>query len=166
MNREDMTLFYSEKQNNGYLSNWYVCDFEVDGIKYTSSEQYMMHQKALIFHDIVIADKILEQKATDLKKIKDLGRKVKGFDSKVWDAHKRQVMFDGLYAKFSQNADLKELLLSTGDTIIVECSPWDKIWGIGMRKSDERCYDPDQWEGQNLLGFALMDVRSALKATE
>ncbi len=143
------------------LSQWYPVEFEVDGIKYYNMEQYMMSEKALLFNDSIIRKQILNSR--EPKQIKALGRKVKNFDEKVWDEHKCKIIYEGNCAKFSENQDLKEYLLSTQSKILVEASPYDKIWGIGLKQGDMGVENPNNWKGQNLLGFTLMEVRDFLK---
>ena len=143
------------------LSQWFDVEFEVAGVKYHTAEQYMMAQKALLFGDKEVYDEIML--ASDPRQYKALGRKIKDFDGKVWDYRKYQIVVEGNKAKFSQNEDLKEFLLSTEDSILVEASPYDKIWGIGLYAAQAAKGTVDQWKGQNLLGFALMEVRDWLK---
>lgn len=159
-----MILFWHETGKYGCFSNWYRTWFVIDSTPYISSEQYMMSQKALLFKDTEIMNEILH--STDQKTIKALGRKVRNFDPEVWDQHKSIIMHDGIYAKFTQNNDLKRILLSTGKQTIAEASPWDKIWGIGMYASNPDAKDPSKWKGQNLLGKALMQVRDEIQAEE
>lgn len=152
--------FHNLDEENAYLSNWYPSDFTVNGINFSSMEQYMMYQKALRFGDTKIADKILA--TDDVAKIKKLGRKVQGYDDSVWNGVRQIIVYEGLTAKFSQNEDLKAKLLETKDVILAECAVRDKIWGIGLSMTDEKRFDKDKWKGQNLLGYALMLVREHL----
>lgn len=145
------------KASRNCLSNFYFVDFQIDGQKFICNEQWMMYNKAILFGDQETADKIL--KATVQADIKHLGREVKGFDPKVWDEHKVDIVYKGAYEKFSQNPTLKEYLLNTKDSILVEGSMTDKIWAIGRRYS----LNPHEWRGTNLLGFILMEVRENLK---
>lgn len=140
------------------LSNFYPCEFEFNGKMFNFSEQCFMYQKALLFNDFEIAEQILNE--TDVRKIKALGRKVKGFDNTLWDQHKENFMYNACYAKFFQNDRLKDFLLNTGNYEIVEASPVDNIWGIGF-SSDKAMENIDKW-GQNLLGKTLMKVREDL----
>lgn len=157
--------------NNGYanlhkgcLSQWQKCSFEIDGVSYSSAEQYMMAEKARTFGDDETLEKILSAKLPG--KIKALGREVKGFDGKKWDSIKFKVVVRGNMAKFSQNRELLSFLLGTGDATLVEASPKDSIWGVGLKEGDRDILDPDKWKGENLLGKALMEVRSKLAATK
>lgn len=152
--------FHNPDEENAYLSNWYPSDFTVNGINFSSMEQYMMYQKALRFGDTKIADKILA--TDDVAKIKKLGREVQGYDDSVWNGVRQIIVYEGLTAKFSQNEDLKAKLLETKDVILAECAVRDKIWGIGLSMTDEKRFDKDKWKGQNLLGYALMLVREHL----
>lgn len=152
--------FHNPDEENAYLSNWYRSDFTVDGIHFSSMEQYMMYQKALRFGDTKIADKILA--TNDVAKIKKLGREVQRYDENVWNGVRQIIVYEGLTAKFSQNGNLKAKLLETKDAILAECAVRDKIWGIGLSMTDERRFDKDKWKGQNLLGYALMLVREHL----
>ena len=143
------------------FSQWYPCRFELAGVVYTCAEQFMMHGKARLFDDAAVAAEILA--TPDPRTHKALGRKVRGFDSARWDAACREVVYRGNLAKFSQDEELRALLLATGDRTLVEASPTDKIWGIGLAADDPRALDPASWRGQNLLGQALMRVRAALR---
>eukprot|EP01129_Flabellula_baltica_P014792 TRINITY_DN7197_c0_g1_i1.p1 TRINITY_DN7197_c0_g1~~TRINITY_DN7197_c0_g1_i1.p1 ORF type:complete len:163 (+),score=39.29 TRINITY_DN7197_c0_g1_i1:62-550(+) len=153
--------FYREDQPNGYLSQWYMVTMQDhNGVEYTCCEQYMMYQKALLFDDEEIAALILNTSSP--KKMKALGRKVKGFNQEIWEAHRSSIVEQGNYLKFSQNEELKDLIKSTGDAILVEASPRDRIWGIGLGVNDPNIHNPDLWIGLNLLGDALMSVRERL----
>ena len=143
------------------LSQWYDCLFEADGVLYHTTEQYMMANKALLFGDNEVYDKIMA--AEKPNKYKKLGREIRNFDSKLWDAKKYDIVVEGNKAKFSQNPELKEYLLSTGDAILVEASPYDKIWGIGLDSETALKGTVEQWQGENLLGCALMEVRDWLR---
>lgn len=156
----EIICFKMPDEENGYLSNWYMSDFVVDDIKFTSLEQYMMYEKARYFHDEKTAGLIL--KTDDPSEIKALGRKVSNFDNVYWNGIRQIVVFKGLCAKFSQNPDLKDKLKSTGDAILVECSLKDTIWANGISIDDEDRFDVSKWKGQNLLGYSLMMVREIL----
>lgn len=152
--------FHLTDEPNGYLSNWYLSSFTLDGITYSSMEQYMMYQKALTFGDTEAAKAIL---ATDNPgSIKALGRSVRNFDDIRWNGIRQIVVYRGLLEKFRQNPDLKAQLLATAPHILAECALRDSIWGIGMTMHDEYRFEPDLWQGQNLLGFTLMIVREQL----
>ena len=142
------------------FSQWYSCKFVVDKITYHTAEQYMMAQKALLFNDDEIFHKIMSSKSP--KEYKELGRKIKNFSDSKWNENKYQIILKGNIAKFSQNKKLKVFLLNTGTKILVEASPYDKIWGIGLSADQENIKNPLTWNGENLLGFALMEVRDLL----
>lgn len=153
--------FHNPDEANGYLSNWYLSDFEVNGIKYSSMEQYMMYQKAVLFRDTEAAKHILG--ISDVGKIKALGRSVKDYDDLVWNGLRQIIVYEGLLEKFRQNDELKKKLLATEQDILAECAVQDRIWGIGLSMQDEKRFDMHEWKGQNLLGFSLVLVRSALQ---
>lgn len=163
-NRPEMLLFYGHRVTKAVtetcLSQWYPCQFEVEGVTYTSAEQYMMAEKAKLFGDEEIRAEILN--TDDPRMCKALGRKVKNFDKAVWDKEKEHIVRKGNTKKFLQNSALRNFLLSTGDKVLVEASPTDRVWGIGLGKNNPDALDPQKWRGQNLLGFALMNVRDFL----
>ena len=146
---------------NGIYSQWHLADMTIDGIEYNSCEQYMMHQKALLFGDNDIAEDIMNEK--NPREQKRFGRQIKNFDKSVWDKNCFAIVYEGNYAKFSQNPELKEELLATGDRVLVEASPLDNIWGIGMAENDEGVDNPSYWLGLNLLGFAITTVRNQIR---
>ena len=121
----------------------------------------MMFRKAIMFGDTGTAIEIMQSKLP--KDQKEMGRKVKNYDDAVWSAKRFDVMVDGLCERFSQNADIKEKLLATGDRILVEASPYDNIWGVGLEETDDAILDEKNWLGQNLLGKVLMEVRRRLR---
>ena len=131
------------------------------GVIYNCCEQYMMYKKGELFEDTETADKILEEKSPKIQQA--LGRKVKNFNLDVWDQHKQQIVYEGNYLKFTQHKYLKKRLLDTSELILVEASPFDKVWGIGLHFRDDECLNEANWQGQNLLGRALMRVRAALR---
>lgn len=150
-----------EKITGACLSQWYDCYFMVDGLQYHTTEQYMMAGKARLFGDDEVCEEIMS--AYNPSDYKKLGRKVRGFEPEPWDASKYDIVVEGNKAKFSQNPDLGAFLLSTGDAILVEASPFDKIWGIGLDRETAEKGSVEQWQGENLLGCALMEVRDWLK---
>ena len=152
--------FHNPDEEYGFLSNWTLSNFVVSGIEFSSLEQYMMYQKAVVFKDEEIASQIL--KTSDVAEIKRLGRAVRNYDDHVWNGVRQIVVYEGLTAKFSQNEDLKGLLKETGDAILAECAVKDRIWGIGLSMTDPNRLDRSKWQGQNLLGYALMAVRDKL----
>lgn len=152
--------FHNPDEENGFLSNWYLSDFSINGISFTSMEQYMMHQKAVCFQDENIAEQILATK--DVAKIKELGRCVSGYNDQYWNGVRQIIVYEGLFAKFTQNELLKKQLKDTQDVILAECAVKDRIWGIGLSMNDSNRLKPELWKGQNLLGFALMMVRNKI----
>ena len=152
--------FWKAKDEYGEFCNWYGAKFVYEGIEFKNTEQAFMYLKAKLFNDTKIMEQIL--KNSNPRICKNLGRAVKPFDSNVFDNHKYQFMVEVLYAKFSQNEHLKEKLINTGDALLVEASPLDKIWGIGMSIEHPDFNDPTKWKGTNLLGKALMEVRAQL----
>jgi len=146
---------------NGIYSQWHFSPFIVDGYEYLTAEQFMMHQKALFFGDEEIAKKIMATDRPDEQK--SLGRQVKDFNVDKWSKVCLGIVYKGNYAKFTQNEELKKELMETGDRMIVEASPYDQIWGIGMGENEEGIEDPMNWKGQNLLGWSIMMVRQHLK---
>ena len=146
----------------GWPSQWHPARFAVGGVEYNCCEQYMMAEKARVFGD---ADALAEILAADSPRTqKAIGRRVKGFDAATWDSVCRGIIYAGNLARFSQDADMRQALLSTGDRTIVEASPTDRIWGIGLAQDDPKAQDPAQWRGTNWLGVALMQVRETLRA--
>jgi ribA/ribD-fused uncharacterized protein len=148
------------REPDGVFSQWWPCRFEVDGQLYSTAEQFMMAGKARLFADANALATILAE--SDPAACKKLGRKVRNFDEAAWAAARFDLVVRGNLAKFGQSDHLRGILLSTGDAILVEASPTDRIWGIGLRASDERARDPRTWRGKNLLGFALVETRSTL----
>lgn len=146
------------------LSQWYPAAFDVDGVRYSNAEQYMMAGKARVFGDDETLAAILA--ADSPKEIKRLGREVRGYDPARWEAARFAIVVEGNAAKFGGHDALRGFLLGTGDRLIVEASPVDRVWGIGLAASDERAGDPRRWRGLNLLGFALMEARAALRAAD
>lgn len=153
--------FHNPDEENGCFSNWYLSNFTAGDVRYTSMEQYMMHQKAVVFGDYEIAKQILA--TNDVGYIKELGRKVSGYRDNVWNGVRQIIVYEGLMAKFTQNPELKRALLDTGNAVLAEAAVNDRIWGIGLSMKDKKRLDPKQWNGQNLLGYALMLVREKLR---
>ena len=164
--RDDFVFFWGhtdrkEDVNKSCLSQWYMCSFVVDNVSYNCAEQFMMAEKARIFGDDDTWQQIMA--SYDPMTIKKLGRKVRNFNAYVWKKNCQQIVKRGNLAKFSQNQKLLEYLLGTGDKILVEASPKDTIWGIGLAEDASEASNPRLWQGENLLGFALMEVRDMLK---
>ena len=145
----------------GEFSQWAKCSFIIDKVRYNCAEQYMMAEKARLFGDEEAECDIMTTKSPSTQKA--IGRKVKNFDPVKWNEICRLVVYRGNLAKFTQNEELYNYILSTGDKEIVEASPVDKIWGIGLHEDDPRCLDRTQWQGTNWLGIACMQVRSDIK---
>ncbi|WP_327148136.1 NADAR family protein [Nocardia sp. NBC_01329] len=145
----------------GCLSQWWPAEFTVDGVVFATTEHYMMWRKALLFDDWAIAAKVLEARSPG--EAKTLGRRIGGFDEDLWVERRFGIVLAGSIAKFGQHEDLRCFLLNTGDRVLVEASPVDRIWGIGLAVDDPRTEDPSRWKGSNLLGFALMEARTVLR---
>ncbi len=142
------------------LSQWFPASFVINKEVYVSAEQYMMVEKAYLFDDLDSVAKIFSTRSP--YEAKQLGRQVKNFDAKRWDDYGMKVVIKGNIAKFRQNPKLKTFLLNTNDQVLVEASPRDRVWGIGMGANNPNACKPENWRGRNLLGFALMQVRKAL----
>ncbi len=149
---EKFTFFW-----NGPFSQWYPSKFKIDDVEYNCCEQWMMAEKARFFHDFESEKKIMETDSP--KEQKALGRKVKGFDAEEWNKVARDIVFDGNEAKFCADENLQKVLLETRGTCLVEASPYDKVWGIGLAEDDPRALDRSQWQGTNWLGEVLDQVR-------
>ncbi|MEU1686914.1 NADAR family protein [Micromonospora sp. NPDC005707] len=146
----------------GCLSQWWPAPFTVDGRTYATAEHWMMWHKATLFGDDGIAERVLG--AAHPHRAKALGRQVRGFDEATWAARRYDIVVAGSVAKFGQHEELGRFLLGTGERVLVEASPVDRVWGIGLAADDPRAADPARWRGDNLLGFALMETRAALRA--
>ena len=162
----EYVFFWGHHGKNGQVtkacfSQWFPCNFEVDGIMYNCAEQYMMAEKARVFEDEETRAKILA--ISDPKIIKALGREVKNFTVEKWTPISKEIVVKGNMHKFAQNIELFQFLHGTGKKILVEASPYDTIWGIGLGREDALKGGVEQWQGENLLGCALMDVRDWLK---
>jgi len=144
----------------GCLSQWWPCSFSVDGTIYPSAEHWMMAAKARLFKDEQGRSAILA--ASSPGGAKAAGRKVQGFDEQMWERARFDLVVAGNMAKFTQNHDLRAFLMATGSKVLVEASPRDRIWGIGIAAGHEDAVRPSRWRGPNLLGFALMEVRDQL----
>lgn len=149
------------KMTKTCFSQWWISSFEFEGIEYKTAEHWMMAEKARLFNDLDVLQEILAVKSpADAKK---LGRKVANYNEEKWLENRFEIVRKGNFLKFSQNEELKAFLLSTNNEIIVEASPVDSIWGIGMASDHPDVHNPSKWKGLNLLGFALMEVRDELK---
>jgi ribA/ribD-fused uncharacterized protein len=145
------------------FDQWTTAHFTLDGLSYVCPEQYMMASKARLFGDSEIEQQILATESP--KEHKRLGRGVRGFDGSVWNEARCEIVRTANMAKFSQNLELKRMLLETGDRAFVEASPFDKIWGIGLAANKPAAYDRARWRGLNLLGNILNDVRLTLASS-
>ncbi|PTT31879.1 NADAR family protein [Pseudomonas sp. HMWF021] len=165
-NGEDLTFtfFWGHQRNKSGVgascfSQWFEAEFTVDGHRYPTAEHFMMAEKANLFGDQDIRAQVLQAPTPNAAKA--LGRSVRGFDNQIWLQHRFDIVVRANQAKFSQNPALNAYLEQTGSKIIVEASPVDNIWGIGLAQDDEKASNPNLWQGLNLLGFALMQVRDA-----
>ena len=152
---EQFTFFWS-----GPFSQWDQSAFQIDDVWYNCAEQYMMAEKARLFGDREMEERIMN--SPDPSDQKRYGRQVKGFDLEKWNAEARNIVERASYAKYTQNESHKKPLLKTAGTTLVEASPHDNIWGIGLHKSDPRCKSRDTWQGTNWLGEALTKVRDRI----
>jgi len=153
-----------QKPSNGVskscFSQWYESPFESEGHQFLTAEHYMMYKKATLFGDNTARQRLLSVKNPG--EAKAIGRGVLGFDQQVWELHRFDIVVSANLAKFSSNPELQSFLLNTGKRILVEASPVDNIWGIGLAEDNPACEKPSKWKGANLLGFALMEVRDQL----
>lgn len=155
-----------QKSKSGELtsscfSQWWESPFVIDNIRYNTAEHWMMAQKALLFDDTEIYNKIMTVKSPAEAKV--LGRQVRNFDDIIWNSKRFDIVVQGSLQKFLQHKDLKEFLLNTKERVLVEASPVDRVWGIGLTVNSNRAENPKHWNGLNLLGFALMEVRDIIK---
>ena len=142
------------------FSQWYGAPFSEDGKEFATAEHYMMYGKAKLFDDALAMANIL--KANNPGAAKAEGRKVRNFNQERWNENKFDLVVNANLAKFKGNAELKEFLLKTGERVLVEASPVDRVWGVGLSEDSEAVSNPNRWKGENLLGFALMEVRERL----
>lgn len=143
------------------LSQWWPSPFTVDGVEYATAEHWMMAGKARLFEDAAAERAVLA--AGSPAAAKKAGRLVRGFDEAIWARERFRIVVEGSLHKFGAHPDLREFLLNTGDRVLVEASPVDRVWGIGLAAGDEAARDPERWRGPNLLGFALMEARERLR---
>jgi ribA/ribD-fused uncharacterized protein len=153
-----MIFFWRPQDENGEFGNWFFSPFVENNIQYSCVEQYMMCKKALLFQDIETANKIINEQ--NPKNMKKLGQEVKNFNQQVWDEHKKSIVKEGCRLKFTQNKNLLDSLLRNKDKTFVEASPYDKIWGIGLKEHET---DKNKWKGQNLLGEIITELNQELK---
>ncbi|UQX03244.1 NADAR family protein [Streptomyces sp. RerS4] len=144
------------------LSQWWPAPFTVGEVRYETAEHWMMAGKARLFGDPEAERAALE--ATSPAAAKKAGRLVRGFDEAIWERERFALVVEGSVHKFGSTPELRAYLLGTGDRVLVEASPMDRVWGIGLAADDDRTLDPARWRGLNLLGFALMEARTRLRA--
>ena len=149
------------RQGEYMLSQWYQSPFSVNEVVYKSAGQWMMARKALLFGDREAYKKILDADRPD--QVRSIGVAITGFDEAKWTEWKYEIVKEGNFHKFNQNKKLRAYLLSTGDAVLAEANPFDKVWGIGLSADSKQVSDPYAWEGLNLLGFALMEIREYLR---
>ncbi len=150
-------LFY-----RGPFSQFHASRFALNGHDYVCAEQFMHEQKARLFGDVAMAERILKSDSPHEHKL--MGGRVSGFEQAIWDENKVDIVTAGNRAKFGQNAGLRRRLLDTGEAVLAEANPKDYIWGIGLAEDDPAALDPFNWQGENLLGQILMAVRSELRS--
>lgn len=144
------------------LSQWWPAPFTVDGVAYATAEHWMMAAKARLFQDADAERAALTARTP--AEAKKAGRLVRGFDDAVWERERFGIVVEGSVHKFSSDEALRAYLVGTGERVLVEASPLDRVWGIGLAADDPRAHDPARWRGLNLLGFALMEARERLRA--
>lgn len=165
--RPEYVFFWGRKGNDlskigpYVFSQWHFSDFEIDQVVYPTAEHWMMCQKALVMGDDDAYARVLASQGPD--EAKKVGREVRNWDQAKWDAAKFEAVVVGNVAKFGQVPEMREFLLGTGDMVLVEASPHDRVWGIGLRREDKEAKDPNKWRGENLLGFALMEARDRIR---
>lgn len=165
--RFELRFFYGHRArpdgrlSDAVFSQFYPCDFTLDGQRYRWAEQWMMAGKARLFGDEAALKAILA--AGSPAACKQLGRQVRGFDEDTWRAARFEIVTRGNLEKFDQDPRLRDYLLGTGEAILVEASPGDRVWGIGLSASHPDARDPSRWRGLNLLGFALTRARAVLR---
>jgi ribA/ribD-fused uncharacterized protein len=150
--KEEFAFFWG-----GTMSQWAKSKFIIDGVEFNTCEQYMMYKKALMFGDYLMAKAIMETK--NPREQKAFGRQVEGFNKERWETYCRDIVYDANVAKFTQNEEMKEELMFTAGRTLVEASPHDKIWGIGLAAADPLASDRNTWKGTNWLGEAIERVR-------
>ncbi len=156
--------FHKPEEQNGFLGNWYMSDFTLDNIKFSSMEQYIMYRKCMIFEDSSSAQKIM--RTSNPAEQKEIARNATGYHEVVWSGIRQVVLLHGLIEKFSQNSELKEALLATDDAFLVESANSDKIWACGAGLYNDDRKNIYKWSGKNILGFALMETREMLRGAK
>lgn len=162
-NKSHIVGFWHEYDDYGCLSNWYKTEFRYAGKIYTSVEQFMMYHKLMTFRQYELAEKVM--KTDDPAKAKSIGRtRFSNFDDKLWTRISSTIVKRAVRAKFEQNPELLNKLLSTGNAVLAECSPFDTIWGIGLAPNDSRICITSEWKGKNKLGRILMNLRDEFRS--
>lgn len=151
------TQSYNQEVGNFCFSQWFESPFTVDGVLYKTTEHWMMAQKSLLFNDLDVFSKIID--CDKPGEAKELGRVVKDFNEDTWSIYRKEIVRAGNIYKFNQNKQFGEYLLQTKNRVLVEASPVDSIWGIGLSKDSSKLDNVHNWRGLNLLGFALMETR-------
>jgi ribA/ribD-fused uncharacterized protein len=158
METKKYTFFWKDKD---VFSQWHRVGFTVDGVHFKTAEHWMMWKKAMMFGDALKAEEILQTK--EARDVKQKGREVSGFNKYEWEQNCKRFVYDGNHAKFTQNPALLKELMDTGDTLLVEASPFDMIWGIGLKEEDAKNTPEEKWPGTNWLGEILTELRENLK---
>lgn len=158
---EKFTFFW---KSYSPFSQWHPANFTINELSFNCAEQYMMYMKATLFNDEETAEKILN--AVTPSEQKSLGRKVKNFDKELWESNCKKFVYDANYAKFTQNPELLGKLLKTKGTTLVEASPSDCIWGVGLAQDDPRIQNRETWRGTNWLGEVLTKVREDILSSK
>lgn len=158
MNDKKYTFFWKD---GSPFSQWHRVGFTTEGIYFKTAEHFMMWKKAMLFGDALKADEVLKQ--IHPRDAKDKGREVSGFNKKIWEENCKRFVYDGNYAKFTQNPKILKVLMDTGNTKLVEASPSDNIWGIGLGENDAKRIPEEKWPGTNWLGEVLTELRENLK---
>lgn len=157
----DAVFFHKPDEPYGFLSNWFYSPFDINNTHYTSAEQYIMHQKCLLFGDEDSAKAVLATDYPDKQQI--IGRQTNGYINSIWAGSRQLIAVRGLLAKFSQNEELRDKLFGTKESYLVECAHSDTIWACGKRLNEPDRLDASKWTGQNILGFSLMEIRDMLQ---
>lgn len=153
--------FHLPTEPNGFLSNWYPAAFELDGLRFSSAEQYIMYRKCALMDDGESAARVLA--SGDPKEQQKIGKKAGPYNALLWEGTRQALSVRCLTAKFTQDERLRELLLLTGDAYLVECANTDRIWACGRGLGREERRDMALWDGANMLGFTLMEVRGSIR---
>ena len=159
--RVNAVYFHKPEEPGGFLSNWFLSDYDLDGMTFSSAEQYIMYRKCLLFGDKDSAFAVMA--AADPAEQQQIARNIKNYSEPVWNGFRQVVAMRALLAKFQQNNTLRESLLQTDDAWLVECAKSDTIWACGCPLYDPGRKDISLWKGENLLGFTLMEVREIIR---